>query len=122
MRHTTTAAALPPQLAETRVELEAASAAAAGLCSGLDERALAWRLAPKSWSIAERLRHLEVTTEVFLPGLDAAVARAQERRPYGDGPFELGRWGRILVASCARANYSQRSASIGSSSAARAAG
>jgi hypothetical protein len=67
------------------------------VCAGLDEVALGRRTAPKSWSIAECLRHLETTTEVFLPGLDAAVARARERGQLGGGPFELGYWGRLLV-------------------------
>jgi len=86
-----------PQLLAIRDELEAASQRARLLCDGLDEEALAWRPAPASWSIAECLRHLEVTTEVFLPGVDAAIERARRKGQLADGRFELGLWGRLLL-------------------------
>ena len=86
-----------PELLDFRAELGAASARARTICEGLGERALGWRPGPKSWSIAECLRHLEVTTDVFLPGIDAALERARRRGQLGDGPFRLNLWGRLLV-------------------------
>ena len=86
-----------PELLDFRAELEAASARARSLCDGLGEAALGWRPASKSWSIAECLRHLDITTEVFLPGVDEALERARSRGTLGGGPYRLGRWGRLLV-------------------------
>jgi hypothetical protein len=90
-------AALGLDLRSIRDQLEANSRRARAIAEPLDAAALAWRPAPKSWSIAECLDHLVVTTEVFLPGLDRAAARARERRLLAPGPFALNRWGRLLV-------------------------
>lgn len=85
------------QLEAIREELQAAGRRARAVVADLDEAAMSWQPDPKSWSIAECLDHLVVTSEVFTPGLDAAIARARERRQFRPGPFELGRWGRLLV-------------------------
>jgi hypothetical protein len=86
-----------PQLLQIEAELFAGSARAEKLCSGLDESELAWRPSTRGWSVAECLEHLTVTTAVFLPGLDEAIERAQAKRQVSCGPYELGRWGRLLV-------------------------
>jgi len=85
------------ELDEIRRETARASARAAALCAGLDAESLAWRPRPDAWSIAEILAHLERTTEVFLPGLEEAIARARRRRQLASGPFHLNAWGRLLV-------------------------
>lgn len=78
-------------------ELGDASAHASRLTAGLDEQQLAWSPRPGGWSIAEILRHLEITTEVFLPGLEEAVVRARRQGRLSPGPYRLNAWGRLLV-------------------------
>jgi DinB superfamily len=85
------------ELLRTAREITEASAHAEALCRGLDELELAWRPRSDAWSIAEILRHLELTTKVFLPGLDEAAERARRLGRLGPGPYRLSTWGRLLV-------------------------
>ncbi|MEO8503341.1 MAG: DinB family protein [Acidobacteriota bacterium] len=78
-------------------ELDEASDRARALCAELDPRQLSWSPRPGAWSIAEILRHLEITTEVFLPGLDEAATIARSKGRLGPGPYRLNAWGRLLV-------------------------
>ena len=55
----------------------------------------AWRPAPKSWSVAENVDHLNVTARLYVDHMRPAIARARARglegsAPYGRGTF-LGR-------------------------------
>ncbi len=86
-----------PELQRITRELDEASARATALCAGLDEQQLAWSPSPGAWSIAEILRHLELTTDVFLPALDEAAERARRRGQLSPGPYRLGAWGRLLA-------------------------
>ncbi len=87
-------------LAKT-VELAEASlmvdAEAAKLCAGLGEDQLSWSPRRGSWSIAENLAHLRITTEVFLPAVDFALEANRLMERGGAGRFELGAFGRLMV-------------------------
>ncbi|MEO8359399.1 MAG: DinB family protein [Vicinamibacteria bacterium] len=86
-----------PELQRIARELDDATTRARSLCAGLDDEQLGWSARPGAWSIAEILRHLEITTDVFLPGLDEAVTRARRRGRLAPGPYGLSAWGRLLV-------------------------
>ncbi len=85
----------------TAVDLSASvdsiKTAAARLCDGLTEKQLSWRPLPGKWSIAQNLAHLRTTAEVFLPSVDAAIAKSRSLGLYSDGPFRLRLRGRLLV-------------------------
>jgi DinB superfamily len=88
---------LPPELEKIRRETEAASAHAQALSGGLDEEQLGWRPRPESWSIAENLLHLDLTTRAFLPVVDRAIEEARGKDLRGSGPFRLGLMGKFYV-------------------------
>jgi hypothetical protein len=67
------------------------------LCAGLTEEQLSWSSSPGKWSIAQNLAHLRRTTEVFLPVVDSALDATKNLKLYGDGPFRLKYYGRLLV-------------------------
>ena len=82
-------------------ELHAASAAidaaASELCAGLIEAQLSWSPGPGKWSIIQNLAHLRTTTEVFLPGVDDALAASSKRNLRSEGPYTLSLYGRVIV-------------------------
>ncbi len=67
------------------------------ICAGLTEEQLSWRPRPGSWSIAQNLAHLRMTTEVFLPAVDSAVETSRKLRLHCEGPFTLNLCGRVMV-------------------------
>ena len=67
------------------------------LCAGLNEEQLSWSSSPRKWSIAQNLAHLRRTTEVFLPVVDSALDATKNLKLYGDRPFRLKYYGRLLV-------------------------
>jgi hypothetical protein len=67
------------------------------LCAGLSEEQLSWSSSRGKWSIAQNLAHLRRTTEVFLPVVDSALDATKNLKLYGDGPFRLKYYGRLLV-------------------------
>ena len=77
--------------------VDSINTAAAGLCDGLTENQLSWRPLPGKWSIAQNLAHLRTTAEVFLPSVDAAIAKSRSLGLYSNGPFRLRLGGRLLV-------------------------
>jgi hypothetical protein len=77
--------------------LSAVDAEASALCHGLSADRLAARPHPDKWSIAENLLHLCTTTGVFLPAVDHAIVESRRQGFLGDGPFQLGPYGRLLV-------------------------
>ncbi len=90
----------PVPLAKTAEFSEATlavDAEAARLCAGLSEELLSWRPRPDSWSIAQNLAHLRITTEVFLPVVDSALEASRKLKLYGEGPYNLSLLGRIMV-------------------------
>jgi hypothetical protein len=90
--------ALVPELEKIRQEIEAVNADTAKLTAGLVEEQLAWRPEPGRWSIGEIFTHLNLATQTYVPGIDAAIANAQKRGLTGSGPFGLGLTGKLFVA------------------------
>jgi hypothetical protein len=56
------------------------------------EQRFALRPKPDSWSVAECLAHLTISTEMFLPEWRAAFARL----PQGDGPYKMDLVGKVF--------------------------
>jgi hypothetical protein len=81
-----------PQPAGLADELRAATDRARALAKGLDEQAFACRPVPQRWSPAECVAHLNLTTRVFLPVIDDALARGR-----ASGRQPTGRYRRDLV-------------------------
>jgi hypothetical protein len=84
------------QLARIADELRGCSKQAAALAEGLDAGVLSRRPKPESWSAAEAIEHLSLTTESYLPRIDAALAEARGRDLRGDGPFRMELMARFL--------------------------
>ena len=76
---------LHPQLQEVRREIDEATARAKRLVNQLDDAAFQKRPAGGSWSAAECLVHLNLTTRAFLPLIDDALRSAPP------GPVDPGR-------------------------------
>jgi hypothetical protein len=51
---------------------------------------------PKSWSVAECLVHLNLSSKPYFPLWREAFADARDRQLFSDGPFKLDFWGRLL--------------------------
>jgi DinB superfamily len=75
----------------------AINAAATELCSGLSADQLSWRPRSNRWSIAQNLAHLRITTQVFLPTIDAALEKSRLLQPRSDGLVRLTPYGHLLV-------------------------
>lgn len=84
-------------LDDVRAQLEAASARARSVCAGLTPIEVARRVDPRRWSIAEQLEHLSLTTEAYLPVLEAAVDELRARGERSEGPFRTDLMGRFLI-------------------------
>ena len=87
---------LAAQLAEIKLQLDAASQRARTLVDGLSPEQMKRRPRPDQWSVAECLVHLNVTSQEFLPILRAAFERAGEERTTGVRTFKLDFMGRLL--------------------------
>jgi hypothetical protein len=72
---------LHPQLASLQGEIVDATARAKRLVGALDDAAFERRPAEESWSPAECLVHLNLTTRAFLPLIDDALSSAEPARP-----------------------------------------
>jgi hypothetical protein len=86
---------LPPELASLDAELEAIARDAEALVAGLSAGTGAARVAPGSWSVAECLEHLAVSSRVYLPTMREAADTARRRGRLRRGPAVpgvLGRW------------------------------
>jgi hypothetical protein len=80
------------QLAELCEQFRLNSKRAEAVVSKAGEQRLAVRPKPDSWSAAECLAHLTVSTEMFLPVWRAAFAGG----PQGNGPYKMDVIGKIL--------------------------
>lgn len=61
---------------------------AGGLMSGLTDAQFNWRPAPNRWSVGECFEHLNISAgQVFIPGIDAAIATARRQGLRSPGPF-----------------------------------
>jgi hypothetical protein len=95
------AAALSPARSSTPddydAELRAASADARALVDGLGTADGVRRPAPDQWSVADCLAHLAATTRVYLPVLDAAIAKGRAAGRTSAAPFRPGLVSRWIV-------------------------
>lgn len=57
-------------------EIRSATELARQLASSVDEKSFSRQPAPGSWSVAECLEHLSLTTDAYLPLLDGALERS----------------------------------------------
>ena len=82
-------------LEETEKELNEATRRAWTLVQSTDGRLFTVRPKALSWSAAECLAHLSITTEMFLPVLRRAIDDARKRK--GNGKVKMDLLGRILA-------------------------
>jgi DinB family protein len=85
-----------PQLTEIDAQVRANSERARGIVARVGESKLAIAPRPKSWSVAECLVHLNLTSKVYFPVWREAFADARDRQLFGDGPFKMDLWGKML--------------------------
>ncbi|HEY6307655.1 MAG TPA: DinB family protein [Candidatus Angelobacter sp.] len=84
------AAALQQQIADVRRR-------ANELVSGLSPEQLTRRPDPSRWSIAECVAHLNLAAGVMQPMMIAGIDRGKKRKVYGQGPFNPGLRGGMLM-------------------------
>ncbi|HET8797865.1 MAG TPA: DinB family protein, partial [Thermoanaerobaculia bacterium] len=83
-------------LTEVERELNEATARAWNLIRSTDPRLFTVRPHPHSWSAAECLSHLSISSELFLPVLKSALDDAEKRGLRSDRPPKMDLLGRIL--------------------------
>ncbi len=76
-------------------ELNEATARAWSLIRSTDGRLFTVRPHPNSWSAAECLSHLSLSTEMFLPVVKMALEDAEKRGLYSDRPPKMDLIGRV---------------------------
>lgn len=90
---------LHPELEDYRRQLDSVRDEVQDLAATLSDAQARWRPSPERWSVADCVEHLSLTTEQFLPGLEARIDTAQRRRdPTQPVPqtFRRGLVGRFL--------------------------
>jgi hypothetical protein len=85
------------QLTEIDGQIRANSERARAIVARVGESKLAVAPRPKSWSVAECLVHLNLSSRVYFPVWREAFADARDRQFFGDGPFRMDLWGKMLV-------------------------
>src|SRR5689334_2451393 len=68
------------RLSAIQHQIEEATAQAHRICDAIDENVFKRRPRPESWSIAECLAHLNLTTRAFLPLIEHALETGTKRR------------------------------------------
>ena len=84
-----------PTLQKCLDELETIESDLRALTDGLSETGLRWRPGSGAWSILHCLEHVNRTTEVYLPNIDAAIERGRRRKTIGGKSSRgtlLGSW------------------------------
>ncbi len=77
-------------------ELNEATARAWTLVKGTDGRLFTVRPDPRSWSAAECLSHLSISTEMFIPVLREALSEARKKKLIARKPPKMDLLGRVL--------------------------
>jgi hypothetical protein len=97
MTVTVTTPNMSPQLAVIKEQFLLARERLRRLCKGLSEDA--WAAAPPGggWSIGECVVHLNLTTDAYLPKIDAAIDEGLAKGLRGSGPFSRGLLGALLI-------------------------
>ncbi|HEX9982218.1 MAG TPA: DinB family protein [Thermoanaerobaculia bacterium] len=83
-------------LTELETEINDATARARHLVDSIDGRIFTVRPHPNSWSAAECLAHLSLTTESFLPLLQSAIDDGKKRKVTTSKPPKMDLIGRVL--------------------------
>lgn len=78
-------------------EVDEASARVKRLVASIPADAAAVRPNGSGWSVADNIAHLSLTTEAFLPLLDAAATEGRNQGMTGFGPFGMGMMSRLLL-------------------------
>ena len=84
-----------PTLQKCLDELETIESDLRALTDGLSETGLRWSPGSGAWSILHCLEHVNRTTEVYLPNIDAAIERGRRRKTIGGKSSRgtlLGSW------------------------------
>ena len=84
------------QLARVEAELDEARRRAHAIADPLDSERWTARPAPKRWSVAECLVHLNLTSQAFLPLIDDAIVRGRDGNLLSDAPLRMDVVGRLL--------------------------
>jgi hypothetical protein len=87
---------LSSQLAEISAQLDAATREASAVIQGLSPAQLHQRAAPDSWSVAECIVHLNMTSKEYLPILDEALERARQAGATDTRSLKMDVMGRML--------------------------
>ncbi|MBK6313011.1 MAG: DinB family protein [Blastocatellia bacterium] len=85
------------QLQQFLGELEDSSRRLSTLVASLSPEQATARPEGAAWGVADNLAHLSLTTEAFLPLLDAASTEGREHGMTGFGPFGMGFLARALL-------------------------
>lgn len=94
---TSALAPLSSPLADIRRQWEEASTRAQEVVAGLSLDQLGRRPTPTSWSIAECLAHLTLTTDAYLPRLRQALATGRDQRATQPASYRMDWLGRLEV-------------------------
>ena len=94
---TSSTTGLHPQLAEIRQELEAATAQLRRLVAACDHETWARKPSARSWSPAECVIHLNLTSEIALPILRDAIRAARTQDRVSAGPYQIDWVGRLIL-------------------------
>jgi len=86
---------LAPQLEDIVAQLDVATTQTRALVNGLSAEQLTQRPTPNSWSIAECVAHLNITSREYLPILSEALERAPRTTP-APSKFKMDVMGRLL--------------------------
>jgi DinB superfamily len=84
------------RLADLQYQLEQASRRVHAICESVDDHAFGRRPRPESWSIAECIDHLNLTTKSFLPLIDGALASGTKRKVTGSHQYHKDLTGWLL--------------------------
>ena len=90
---------MTPELEAMIAQLDAIKAEGGAVTDGLTDAQLNWRPNPESWSVAECLKHLNVSVGHTLPAFDRAIAEGRAKGKTSAGPFQYGWFSRWMVAS-----------------------
>lgn len=84
-----------PELQSLVPGFDEAQERSSALLRTLSPEQLHWQPSDKSWSVAQCLDHLDVCAGLFVPAIQTAIARSQNRK--GDGPIRHGWLGGLFL-------------------------
>ena len=97
MATATASSAIHPQLAAIRQELEGATGQLRRFVDACDADTWARKPSAKSWSPAECVIHLNLTSAMALPLLHSAIQKARTLNRTSAGPYQVGFVGRLIL-------------------------